>query len=262
MFADGIYMMEVDRVLRPGGYWILSGPPINWRNNYKSWERPRDELEEQQRKIEEVARLLCWEKVYEKNEMAIWRKRVNSKSCPERQDTTDVNFCERADADDVWCVYHSLYFLSALKVYLNVFKIFLIVFWHCRYKKMSACITPYLKVNSEDEVASGELKPFPARLNSIPPRIAKGFISGVSIDEYQKDNSLWKKHVKAYKKINKLLDSGRYRNIMDMNAGLGSFAAAIESPKLWVMNVVPTIAKQNTLGVIYERGLIGIYHDW
>jgi hypothetical protein len=75
-------------------------------------------------------------------------------------------------------------------------------------------------------------------------------------------NKEWKKHVNAYKKINKLLDSGRYRNIMDMNAGMGGFAAALESPKLWVMNVVPTIAEKSTLGVIYERGLIGIYHDW
>ncbi|KAM7470892.1 hypothetical protein LguiA_009075 [Lonicera macranthoides] len=49
---------------------------------------------------------------------------------------------------------------------------------------------------------------------------------------------------------------------MDMNAGLGGFAAALQSSKLWVMNVVPTLAKKNTLGVIYERGLIGIYHDW
>ena len=66
----------------------------------------------------------------------------------------------------------------------------------------------------------------------------------------------------AYKKTNDLLATGRYRNIMDMNAGLGSFAAALESPKLWVMNVVPTIANTSTLGVIYERGLIGMYHDW
>jgi hypothetical protein len=66
----------------------------------------------------------------------------------------------------------------------------------------------------------------------------------------------------AYKKTNKLLDTGRYRSIMGMNAGLGSFVAALESPKLWVMNVVPTIADISTLGVIYERGLIGMYHDW
>ena len=49
---------------------------------------------------------------------------------------------------------------------------------------------------------------------------------------------------------------------MEMNAGLRGFAAALTSNKAWVMNVVPTIAKDNTLGVIYERCLIGIYHDW
>lgn len=127
---------------------------------------------------------------------------------------------------------------------------------------MEACITPYPDVNSPDEVAGGELKPFPRRLNAVPPRIASGSVPGVSVEAYEEDNREWKKHVNAYKKINGLLDTGRYRNIMDMSAGLGGFAAALYSPKLWVMNVMPTIAEKNTLGVIYERGLIGIYHDW
>ena len=48
---------------------------------------------------------------------------------------------------------------------------------------------------------------------------------------------------------------------MDMNAGLGGFAAALSKYAVWVMNVVPT-AKNNTLGIIYERGLIGTYMDW
>jgi len=126
---------------------------------------------------------------------------------------------------------------------------------------MEACVTPYPEVNSPEEVA-GALKTFPQRLNAVPPRIASGSVPGVSVESYHEDNSLWKKHVKAYKNVNKLLATGRYRNIMDMNAGLGSFAAALESPKLWVMNVVPTIAEKSTLGIIYERGLIGIYHDW
>ncbi|XP_012067632.1 probable methyltransferase PMT2 isoform X1 [Jatropha curcas] len=229
---DGTYMIEVDRVLRPGGYWVLSGPPINWKNNYKAWQRPKEELEEEQRKIEEIAKLLCWEKKYEKGEMAIWQKRVNAESCPSRQDDSQVTFCKSTDPNDVW------------------------------YKKMETCITPYPEVSSRDEVAGGELKAFPERLYAIPPRVASGSIPGVSVETYQEDNNKWKKHVKAYKKINKLIDSGRYRNIMDMNAGLGGFAAALESPKLWVMNVVPTIADKSTLGVIYERGLIGIYHDW
>ena len=126
---------------------------------------------------------------------------------------------------------------------------------------METCVTPYPEVTSANEVAGGELKKFPARLFAIPPHIAAGLVEGVTVESYEEDNKLWKKHVNTYKRINKLLGTTRYRNIMDMNAGLGGFAAALESPKSWVMNVVPTIAK-NTLGVIYERGLIGIYHDW
>ena len=40
-----------------------------------------------------------------------------------------------------------------------------------------------------------------------------------------------------------------------------SFAAALKDLKLWVMNVVP-IDSADTLPIIYERGLFGIYHDW
>ncbi|XP_075484495.1 putative methyltransferase PMT2 [Primulina tabacum] len=228
---DGLYMKEVDRVLRPGGYWVLSGPPINWKINYKAWQRTKEDLEEEQRKIEEVAKLLCWEKKSEKGEIAIWQKKMDTDSCRAEQENSGVTFCKSEDADDVW------------------------------YKQMEPCVTPYTNANS-DEVSSGVLKPFPERLYAVPPRIASGSVSGVSVEAYLEDNKQWKKHVSAYKRINKILDSGRYRNIMDMNAGFGGFAAALHSPKFWVMNVVPTIAKKNTLGVIYERGLIGIYHDW
>jgi hypothetical protein len=127
---------------------------------------------------------------------------------------------------------------------------------------MEVCIAPLPEVNSVSEVAGGQLEPFPKRLYAVPPRITLGSVPGFSVQSYEEDNNLWQKHVKAYKKTNNLLDTGRYRNIMDMNAGLGSFAAALESPKLWVMNVIPTIANTSTLGVIYERGLIGMYHDW
>ncbi|KAK2450770.1 putative methyltransferase PMT16 [Trifolium repens] len=35
----------------------------------------------------------------------------------------------------------------------------------------------------------------------------------------------------------------------------------IDDP-VWVMNNVPVEAKINTLGVVYERGLIGTYQNW
>ncbi|XP_044504218.1 probable methyltransferase PMT14 [Mangifera indica] len=224
---NGMYLMEVDRVLRPGGYWILSGPPINWKTYYKTWKRSKEDLQAEQRSIEELAESLCWEKKYEKGDIAIFRKKVNDKSCKRNS----ANICKSKDADNVW------------------------------YKEMEACTTPFPEVSNAKEVAGGELRKFPARLLAVPPRIANGEIEGLTVESYQKDNKLWKKHVNAYKRMNRLIGTARYRNIMDMNAELGGFAAALESPKSWVMNVVPTNAK-NTLGVIYERGLIGIYHDW
>lgn len=39
------------------------------------------------------------------------------------------------------------------------------------------------------------------------------------------------------------------------------FAAALKDMKVWVMNVVP-IDSPDTLPVIYERGLFGMYHNW
>ncbi|KAG6788670.1 hypothetical protein POTOM_004747 [Populus tomentosa] len=224
---DGMYLMEVDRVLRPGGYWILSGPPINWKTYYQTWKRSKADLQAEQRKIEELAESLCWEKKYEKGDIAIFRKKVNDKNCHMKS----ASVCESKDADDVW------------------------------YKEMETCKTPLPKVSSANEVAGGGLKKFPERLHAVPPQIAEGLVEGVTAESFEEDNKLLRKHLHAYKRINKLIGTTRYRNIMDMNARLGGFAAALESPKSWVMNVVPTIAK-NTLGVIYERGLVGIYHDW
>ncbi|KAF9625149.1 hypothetical protein IFM89_019363 [Coptis chinensis] len=261
---DGTYLMEVDRVLRPGGYWILSGPPINWKTYYQTWKRSKEDLQEEQNAIEKLAEQLCWEKKYEKGDIAIWRKKDNTNSCHRKS----VNFCEAGDTDDVWSVYPEE-FQGVLSIFSDIKMLFChscnpmyIYFVLLRYKRMNTCVTPYPEGTSPTEVAGGKLKKFPSRLFAVPPRVAKGLIPGIMVESYQEDNRLWKKHVNAYKRINKLIGSGRYRNMMDMNAGLGGFAAALESPKSWVMNVVPSIAEKNTLGVIYERGLIGIYHDW
>jgi hypothetical protein len=41
-----------------------------------------------------------------------------------------------------------------------------------------------------------------------------------------------------------------------------SFAAALRDQKqVWVMNIVP-IDSPDTLPIVYERGLFGMYHDW
>jgi hypothetical protein len=51
-------------------------------------------------------------------------------------------------------------------------------------------------------------------------------------------------------------------NHLDMNANLGGFASSLIKNPVWVMNVVPVQVQVDTLGAIYERGLIGRNHDW
>ncbi|CAA7393690.1 unnamed protein product [Spirodela intermedia] len=57
------------------------------------------------------------------------------------------------------------------------------------------------------------------------------------------------------------VDWSKVRNVMDMRAIYGGLAAALAPYKVWVMNVVP-VHGPNTLPVIFERGLLGVYHDW
>lgn len=128
---------------------------------------------------------------------------------------------------------------------------------------MGTCLTRLPEVSSNRETAGGELAKWPQRLNAVPPRISKGTVKGIAPEIFQQNSELWKKRLSYYKTMNNQLgQSGRYRNILDMNAHLGGFAAALIDFPVWVMNVVPVEAKINTLGVIYERGLIGTYHNW
>lgn len=61
-------------------------------------------------------------------------------------------------------------------------------------------------------------------MNISPPRIGS---EGISIKAFYGEIQLWKRRVQYYGVIIKSLSEGRYRNIMDMNAGIGGFAAAI-----------------------------------
>ncbi|MBA0640113.1 hypothetical protein Goklo_023083 [Gossypium klotzschianum] len=232
---DGIYLIEVDRILRPGGYWILSGPPINWENHWKGWNRTADDLKAEQSRIETVAKSLCWKKIVQKGDIAIWQKPTNHIHCKAtRKVFKRPRFCQTQNPDMAW------------------------------YTKLEKCLTPLPQVSEIKEIAGGQLPKWPQRLNAIPPRISSGSLTGVTGNNFVENTELWKERVAYYKNIDyQLAQTGRYRNLLDMNAYLGGFAAALVDDPVWVMNAVPVEADQlNTLGVIYERGLIGTYQNW
>ncbi|KAI4334758.1 hypothetical protein L6164_013470 [Bauhinia variegata] len=230
---DGLYLLEMDRVLRPGGYWVLSGPPINWRLNYKGWEKEPTFFEREQTILEDLARRLCWQKIAERQNIAVWQKPINHLNCiPQIKTWESPNFCNSSDADVAW------------------------------YTKMIACIFPLPDVNNIHQTSGGALEKWPQRLNTAPPRIRNENSDGITVSIFDEDNQTWKRRVSYYGLALESLSSGKFRNVMDMNAGYGGFAAAMAKFPVWVMNVVPFDAGNSSLGVIYERGLIGAYMDW
>lgn len=96
---------------------------------------------------------------------------------------------------------------------------------------------------------------WPKRLETFPDWL------GDSQDKLHADDQHWKAIFDRSYLNGMGIDWSNIRNVMDMKAIYGGFAAALSSRKVWVMNVVPVYAP-NTLPIIYERGLLGIYHDW
>ncbi|XP_019441596.1 PREDICTED: probable methyltransferase PMT19 [Lupinus angustifolius] len=230
---DGLYLLEIDRVLRPGGYWVLSGPPINWRKRCKGWLLEAKFCEKTQNMLEDLARRMCWKKIYEGQEIAVWQKPTNHVHCTQKLKIwKSLQFCSSSDADAGW------------------------------YTKMKACIVPLPQVKDMYEISGGALEKWPKRLSSVPPRVRNAIDGRITLRTFNEDNHIWKRRVSHYEVILKSIGDGKYRNVMDMNAGFGGFAAAMAKYQVWVMNVVPYDAQNNTLGIIYERGLIGAYMNW
>ncbi|EPS68701.1 hypothetical protein M569_06064, partial [Genlisea aurea] len=234
---DGAYLIEVDRILRPGGYWILSGPPIRWKKYWSGWDRTKEDLNAEQLQIENVTNSLCWKKLIERDDIAIWQKPLNHINCKKykRVKKNGPPLCSTAshNPDQAW------------------------------YTNLETCLTPLPEVESAEDVAGGEVENWPKRATAVPPRISRGTVNGITSETFEQDHKLWKRRISYYKTVNNQLgQAGRYRNILDMNAFLGGFAANLIEDPLWVMNVVPVDAKINTLGIIYERGLIGTYQNW
>ncbi|EMS51937.1 putative methyltransferase PMT23 [Triticum urartu] len=123
------------------------------------------------------------------------------------------------------------------------------------YAPLDSCILPSA-VSSSDETSNSPLL-WPERLiryASLPDDSA-------TIEKFDADTKYWKQVISEVYYNDFPVNWSSVRNVMDMNAGYGGFAAALVDRALWVMNVVP-IGQSDTLPVIFSRGLIGVYHDW
>ncbi|CAI5959690.1 unnamed protein product [Closterium sp. NIES-65] len=228
----GMLLLELNRVLRPGGFFIWSATPVY---------RHKGDDEEIWSAMTDLAERMCWTlKVREKEDgldnvgVAVWQKPSDNRCYSERSAGTPPPMCESDDNPDAaW------------------------------YVPMKACLNPvpaFKGMRAAQWPAMGR-----ARLRAVPAwlqMLKRGVFGGPAVAEMKRDQIHWKKVV-AFYDASFGIDWGTVRNVMDMNAHYGGFAAelAVSKKPLWVLNVVPT-SGPDSLPIVFERGLVGIYHDW
>ncbi|EOY18091.1 hypothetical protein SCA6_000297 [Theobroma cacao] len=218
---DGILLLEVNRMLRAGGYFAWAAQPV-----YKHEEA----LEQQWKEMLNLTTNLCWNLVKKEGYIAIWQKPFKNSCYLSREAGTSPPLCDPDDdPDNVW------------------------------YVDLKACIS-----RLPENGYGANVVPWPARLQMPPDRL-----QSIQIDSYIARKELFKAESKYWNEIVasyvRALHWKKFklRNVLDMRAGFGGFAAALIDNQLdaWVLNVVP-VSGPNTLPVIYDRGLIGVMHDW
>ncbi|KAG1353946.1 putative methyltransferase PMT8 [Cocos nucifera] len=216
---DGILLLELDRLLRPGGYFAYSSPEAYAQDeeDLRIW-----------REMSALVERMCWKIAAKQNQTVIWVKPLTNDCYMNREPGTRPPLCRTDDDPDaVWGV------------------------------RMEACITPYSK--QMHRARGSGLAPWPARLTAPPPRLAD---FDYTSEMFAKEMEIWRRRVDNYWSLLSLkIKPNSVRNLMDMKANMGSFAAALKDKDVWVMNVVPEDGP-NTLKIIYDRGLIGTVHDW
>jgi hypothetical protein len=105
---------------------------------------------------------------------------------------------------------------------------------------------------------------WPLRVKVAPKWLSEkdtGIYGKAAPEDFRVDTEHWNNVVKKTYLTGLGMDWTTIRNVMDMRAGYGGFAAALIDQPVWVLNVIPS-DEPDTLPIVYDRGLIGMYHDW
>ncbi|XP_030487041.2 probable methyltransferase PMT23 [Cannabis sativa] len=215
-------LLELNRILRPGGFFVWSATPV-----YLNDETHHNQWEA----MVNLTNSICWKTVAKSVDSSgvgfvIYQKPVTN-SCYENRKENNPPIC-----DDTYRKNNS---------------------W---YVPLSSCLSP-IPVDNKGKLLSGPL-PWPNRLTSRPVSLSS---EQDTAQKFEEDTMVWSALVTEVYLVDLPISWSSVRNVMDMNAGYGSFGAALIDQPVWVMNVVP-IDMADTLSIIYERGLIGVYHDW
>ncbi|KAK4429252.1 putative methyltransferase PMT28 [Sesamum alatum] len=209
----GKLILEMNRILRPGGYFILS-TKHNSIEAEEAWST--------------LTASICWNVLADKtDEVSDIGVKIYQK--PETNDIYELRrkkvppLCKESENPDAA--------------------------WYIPLKTCLHAIPEAIEQRGTEWPAE-----WPKRLHTFPDWMNNR-------EKLIADTKHWKAIVNNSYLIGMGIDWSTIRNVMDMKAISGGFAAALLDQKVWVLNVVPVHAP-DTLPIIFERGLVGIYHDW
>ncbi|GFQ07398.1 probable methyltransferase pmt22 [Phtheirospermum japonicum] len=212
-------LMELNRILRPGGYFVWSATPV-----YRKDEKHQNAW----KSMVALSESMCWSiaaKTYieaYRVGLVIFQKPISS-SCYQNRKENKPPLCDQSSRpNNLW------------------------------YVPLVSCLVP-LPGESYEWPST-----WPKRLSDKPLSL---FVEPDAEETFKQDTGHWSVLVSEVYLGGLGLNWSNVRNVMDMSAGYGGFAAALINQPVWVMNVVP-IHEPDTLSVIFDRGMIGIYHDW
>ncbi|XP_068468502.1 probable methyltransferase PMT5 [Phaseolus vulgaris] len=229
---DGLLLLEVDRVLKPGGYFVLTSPT----------KRPQGSSREKKgimsNAIEGLTQQLCWTLLAQQDETFVWQKTADVHCYASRKQRT-IQLCEGEDTQSY-------------------------------YRPLVPCISGtssnrWIAIqnrSSESELSSAELK-----IHGVHPEEfyedLQHWRSAVNNYWSLLTPLIFSDHPKRLGDEDPFPPYNMVRNVMDMSSNYGGLNAALleEKKSVWVMNVVSSRAS-NALPLILDRGFVGVMHDW
>ncbi|KAF7809049.1 putative methyltransferase PMT5 [Senna tora] len=234
----GMFLIEVDRVLKPGGYFVLTLPSSTPQGSSS-----RVKKNTILTPMEELTQKLCWTLLAQQDETFIWQKTADI-DCYASRRQHPIPLCKEQDDSRSY------------------------------YKNLVPCIsgtssTRWISIqnrSSGSELGSAELK-IHGNIAGVQP---EDFYEDLQYWRSALKNYwslltplIFSDHPKRPGDEDPLPPFNMIRNVMDMSANYGGLNAALleEKKSVWVMNVVPASAS-NTLPLILDRGFAGAMHDW
>lgn len=225
----GKLLLELNRLLRPGGYFVWSATPVY---------RKTEEDVGIWKAMSQLTKKMCWKLVKREKDrvnevgIAIFRK-PTSNECFEQRSESEPPMCEPSDDRNAA--------------------------WHV---PLQSCM--HKVPQGKTERGSQWPEEWSTRLQTTPYWLSSsntGVYGKPAPQDFNDDYEHWKRVVSQSYLKGMEINWASVRNVMDMRSVYGGFAAALRDLSIWVMNVV-SIDAPDTLPIIYERGLFGMYHDW